>query len=144
MAKDAKKHRGSSESDEVYTLGSSDDEAQLEPERKPRRSPAATTRTRPHRTAQREKAPIALAETNGAPSDANALQPRAKGETQQVAGTGQPSSAMRIQGSQNPGIHEAPKKKEDTGLKLRLDLNLDIEVELKAKIYGDLTLALLS
>lgn len=29
------------------------------------------------------------------------------------------------------------------GLKLRLELNLDIEVELKAKIYGDLTLALL-
>jgi hypothetical protein len=29
------------------------------------------------------------------------------------------------------------------GLKLRLELNLDIEVELKAKIYGDLTIALL-
>lgn len=30
------------------------------------------------------------------------------------------------------------------GLKLRLELNLDVEVELKAKIYGDLTLALLA
>jgi len=30
------------------------------------------------------------------------------------------------------------------GLKLRLDLNLDVEVELKAKIYGDLTIALLT
>jgi len=30
------------------------------------------------------------------------------------------------------------------GLKLRLDLNLDVEVELKAKIYGDLTIALLA
>jgi len=30
------------------------------------------------------------------------------------------------------------------GLKLRLDLNLDIEIELKARIRGDLTLALMS
>lgn len=30
------------------------------------------------------------------------------------------------------------------GLKLRIELNLDIEIELKAKIYGDLTLALLA
>ncbi|KAL3456538.1 hypothetical protein BJX64DRAFT_294013 [Aspergillus heterothallicus] len=30
-----------------------------------------------------------------------------------------------------------------SGLKLRLDVNLDVEVELKAKIRGDLTLALL-
>ncbi len=29
------------------------------------------------------------------------------------------------------------------GLKLRLELNLDIELELKAKIVGDITLALL-
>ncbi|KAL2853307.1 hypothetical protein BJY01DRAFT_207271 [Aspergillus pseudoustus] len=35
-------------------------------------------------------------------------------------------------------------KKDDNGLKLRLELNLDIELELKAKIHGDLTLALLS
>ncbi|RAK98185.1 uncharacterized protein BO80DRAFT_447790 [Aspergillus ibericus CBS 121593] len=34
-------------------------------------------------------------------------------------------------------------EQEDTGLKLRLDLNLDVEVELKAKIHGDITLALL-
>ncbi|PYI05135.1 hypothetical protein BO78DRAFT_284303, partial [Aspergillus sclerotiicarbonarius CBS 121057] len=34
-------------------------------------------------------------------------------------------------------------EQEDTGLKLRLELNLDVEVELKAKIHGDLTLALL-
>ncbi|KAL4753457.1 hypothetical protein BDW72DRAFT_210308 [Aspergillus terricola var. indicus] len=31
----------------------------------------------------------------------------------------------------------------NSGLKLKLDLNLDVEVELKAKIHGDLTLALL-
>lgn len=35
------------------------------------------------------------------------------------------------------------KMMEQDGLKLRLELNLDVEVELKAKIYGDLTLALL-
>jgi hypothetical protein len=33
--------------------------------------------------------------------------------------------------------------RDKSGLKLRLDLNLDVEVELKAKIRGDLTLALL-
>jgi hypothetical protein len=33
--------------------------------------------------------------------------------------------------------------RESSGLKLRLDVNLDVEVELKAKIRGDLTLALL-
>ncbi|KAL4960533.1 uncharacterized protein BDV14DRAFT_204630 [Aspergillus stella-maris] len=32
---------------------------------------------------------------------------------------------------------------DDNGLKLRLDLNVDIELELKAKIHGDLTLALM-
>lgn len=31
----------------------------------------------------------------------------------------------------------------NSGLKLKLELNLDVEVELKAKIHGDLTLALL-
>jgi len=33
---------------------------------------------------------------------------------------------------------------DEEGLKLKLELNLDVEVELKAKIYGDLTLALLA
>ncbi|KAL3494405.1 hypothetical protein BJX62DRAFT_234281 [Aspergillus germanicus] len=33
--------------------------------------------------------------------------------------------------------------RDSSGLKLRLDVNLDVEVELKAKIRGDLTLALL-
>ncbi|CAL5874348.1 uncharacterized protein PFLUO_LOCUS8644 [Penicillium psychrofluorescens] len=35
------------------------------------------------------------------------------------------------------------KNVEGDGLKLRLELNLDIEIELKARITGDLTLALL-
>lgn len=33
---------------------------------------------------------------------------------------------------------------DEEGLKLKLELNLDVEVELKAKIYGDLTIALLA
>ncbi|KAF3767044.1 hypothetical protein M406DRAFT_350380 [Cryphonectria parasitica EP155] len=37
----------------------------------------------------------------------------------------------------------APKKKKKNPLKLRLDLNLEIEIELKARIHGDLELALL-
>ena len=40
------------------------------------------------------------------------------------------------------GGGESDMMKQD-GLKLRLELNLDIEVELKARIQGDLTLALL-
>ncbi|KAL4943456.1 hypothetical protein BDV06DRAFT_221203 [Aspergillus oleicola] len=31
----------------------------------------------------------------------------------------------------------------ESGLKLKLDLNVDVEIELKAKIHGDLTLALM-
>jgi len=42
------------------------------------------------------------------------------------------------------GGQEESKMMEQDGLKLRLELNLDVEVELKAKIYGDLTLALLA
>lgn len=32
---------------------------------------------------------------------------------------------------------------DEEGLKLKLELNLDIEIELKARLHGDLTLALL-
>jgi len=42
-----------------------------------------------------------------------------------------------------PQQEAAPPKKNDP-MKLRLDLNLEIEVELKARIHGDLTLALFS
>ncbi|KAL4989556.1 hypothetical protein BDW68DRAFT_156579 [Aspergillus falconensis] len=48
----------------------------------------------------------------------------------------------------NGNISRAPDSKktidDQDGLKLKLDVNLDIEVELKARIHGDLTLALLS
>ncbi|OAA35930.1 hypothetical protein NOR_07738 [Metarhizium rileyi] len=37
----------------------------------------------------------------------------------------------------------APKDEKKNPLKLRLDLNLDVEIELRAKIHGDVTLALL-
>jgi hypothetical protein len=43
-------------------------------------------------------------------------------------------------------IQQQAQKSQDSGkqpLKLRLDLNLEIEIELRAKIHGDLTLALL-
>ena len=35
------------------------------------------------------------------------------------------------------------KMMDQDGLKLRLELNIDVEIELKARIQGDLTLALL-
>ncbi|KAL4971603.1 hypothetical protein BDW66DRAFT_145782 [Aspergillus desertorum] len=48
----------------------------------------------------------------------------------------------------NGNISRAPDSKktidDQDGLKLKLDVNLDIEVELKARIHGDLTLALLT
>ncbi|KAL4806847.1 hypothetical protein BDV18DRAFT_120457 [Aspergillus unguis] len=51
------------------------------------------------------------------------------------------------QNIQNGAINRAEEKKsidDQDGLKLKLDVNLDIEVELKARIHGDLTLALLA
>jgi hypothetical protein len=36
-----------------------------------------------------------------------------------------------------------PQNEKKNPLKLRLDLNLDVEIELRAKIHGDVTLALL-
>ncbi|KAI9317145.1 hypothetical protein BX666DRAFT_1835293, partial [Dichotomocladium elegans] len=35
------------------------------------------------------------------------------------------------------------KEKDDNPLKLRLDLNLDVDIELRARVHGDVTLALL-
>ena len=52
---------------------------------------------------------------------------------------GNPEQALKTAG----GGGEESSMMDQDGLKLRLELNLDIEVELKAKIYGDLTLALL-
>ena len=61
--------------------------------------------------------------------------------------------AMRGEIPMRPGNPEqklkTAKKSEESnlmdqdGLKLRIELNLDIEIELKARIHGDLTLALL-
>ena len=58
------------------------------------------------------------------------------GDLQPASQVGQMAPQQGDQGGQSDLM------KQD-GLKLRLDLNLDIEIELKAKIYGDLTLALL-
>jgi len=49
----------------------------------------------------------------------------------------------------NGGMNVAPRKEEksimdEEGMKLRLELNLEIEIELKARIHGDLTIALMS
>lgn len=68
---------------------------------------------------------------------------------------GQDTSGKAVQARQRGGQTisstdkpPAPKQKkgidDEEGLKLKLDINLDIEVELKARIHGDLTLALLA
>ncbi|KAL4901474.1 hypothetical protein BDW74DRAFT_181764 [Aspergillus multicolor] len=65
-------------------------------------------------------------------------------QTFQVART---TTTKSVQGPDGESVQETEtvqtEKKDDNGLKLRLVLNLDIEIELKAKIHGDLTLALL-
>lgn len=56
-------------------------------------------------------------------------------------------SQQQAQNIQNGAINRAGGKKktidDEEGLKLKLDVNLDIEIELKARIHGDLTIALL-
>ncbi|KKY28883.1 hypothetical protein UCRPC4_g00307 [Phaeomoniella chlamydospora] len=54
---------------------------------------------------------------------------------------GNPNQALRTAGG--PGS-KGKSLDEEEGLKLKLELNIDVEVELKAKLYGDLTLALLA
>jgi hypothetical protein len=69
--------------------------------------------------------------------------------SQQIArGRPSPTGSQKqigIRHTKNEQITQPPRedKDEDSGLKLRLELNLEIEVELKARIHGDLTLALL-
>ena len=60
-------------------------------------------------------------------------------QNQQVARKGAPRNAA------SPGAVQAPQKEEkkSSAPSVRLDLNLEIEVTLKARIHGDLTLALL-
>ena len=55
---------------------------------------------------------------------------------------GNPSQQLATGPGKGSGDGEKDPMDQD-GLKLRIELNLDIEIELKAKIHGDLTLALL-
>ncbi|KAJ5920311.1 hypothetical protein N7516_011169 [Penicillium verrucosum] len=60
----------------------------------------------------------------------------------------QPYSNENSNFKPNGGMDVLHKKEksmlDEEGMKLRLELNLEIEVELKARIHGDLTLALMS
>ena len=53
---------------------------------------------------------------------------------------GNPNQALKTGKGDKGG---GSKMMEQDGLKLRLELNLDVEIELKARIQGDLTIALL-
>lgn len=69
------------------------------------------------------------------------MQPYKGGQT--ISSRDQPPQNQNVQ---NGSVSRADEKKsvdDQDGLKLKLDVNLDIEVELKARIHGDLTLALL-
>ncbi|CAG8035823.1 unnamed protein product [Penicillium salamii] len=54
------------------------------------------------------------------------------------------NSSFKPNGGMDVLHKEEPSMLDQEGMKLRLELNLEIEVELKARIHGDLTLALIS
>jgi len=56
----------------------------------------------------------------------------------------QPPQQQQMQPAQQQQMMQPEPPKKNDPMKLRLDLNLEIEVELKARIHGDLTLALFS
>ncbi|KAJ5444293.1 uncharacterized protein N7458_008165 [Penicillium daleae] len=62
------------------------------------------------------------------------MQPWSQGTTSSMA----PSGGMNV-------VPQEQKKSldDEEGMKLKLELNLEIEIELKARIHGDLTLALM-
>lgn len=53
------------------------------------------------------------------------------------------NSTFKPNGGMETLHKEEPSMLDQEGMKLRLELNLEIEVELKARIHGDLTLALM-
>ena len=53
------------------------------------------------------------------------------------------TSDMNPSGGMNMVNQEKKSLDDEEGMKLKLELNLEIEVELKARIHGDLTLALM-
>ncbi|CEG71635.1 hypothetical protein RMATCC62417_07338 [Rhizopus microsporus] len=54
------------------------------------------------------------------------------------------SVADTVDGVLGGGQQQSGKKGSDHPLSLRLDLNLDVEITLKARVHGDVTLALLA
>ncbi|CAI7575260.1 unnamed protein product [Penicillium bialowiezense] len=54
------------------------------------------------------------------------------------------NSTFKPNGGMETLHKEEPSMLDQEGMKLRLELNLEIEVELKARIHGDLTLALMA
>ncbi|KAM0246885.1 hypothetical protein ACHAQJ_010066 [Trichoderma viride] len=115
----------------------SDSGVESPPPQPPRRQ-----RRQMQRTQQREKS---SSQGSGGPLGALDNLPVA-GEVGQTAGGALGGVTNALGGVTNNAVGQQgggeDKGKSDT-LRLRLDLNLDIEIQLKAKIHGDLELALL-
>ncbi|KAL5335508.1 hypothetical protein BJX70DRAFT_401500 [Aspergillus crustosus] len=110
---------------------------------------ATQVRTRQRRRRTRARDPATMVAASPQEQD-TAVQPYARNKTksQEIARRTRTPSTTELSrqadyGNKQESQPQEQKKEEDTGLKLRLDLNLDLEIELKARIHGDLTLALL-
>ncbi|KAI9376318.1 hypothetical protein BJX61DRAFT_490993 [Aspergillus egyptiacus] len=103
--------------------------------------PTATAETRQRRNRRRKK--HLPTETEDVAADSTVQAYNAVGAPQ-ISSINGPIRKQEAAVEQQQVLAQPMEKDEDTGLKLRLELNLDIEVELKARIHGDLTLALLS
>ncbi|KAL2796692.1 hypothetical protein BJX66DRAFT_335676 [Aspergillus keveii] len=90
----------------------------------------------------RQRRRHSITENHTVQSDPDAMQ-RYQGTTSRHVSTTMDNGQISQQEVWEKSQVQDLEPRDKSGLKLRLDLNLDVEVELKAKIRGDLTLALL-
>ncbi|CEN62697.1 hypothetical protein ASPCAL09329 [Aspergillus calidoustus] len=101
-----------------------------------------TTTLSPSRNPSHQRRRHSITENHTVQSDPGAMQ-RYQGTTSRHVSTTMDNGQISQQEVSEKSQVQDLEPRESSGLKLRLDVNLDVEVELKAKIRGDLTLALL-
>ncbi|KAL2845131.1 hypothetical protein BJX68DRAFT_269318 [Aspergillus pseudodeflectus] len=104
----------------------------------------STTTPSPSRNPSHQRRRHSITENHTIQSDPGAMQ-RYQGTTSRHVSTTMDNgqiSQQEVSEKEKSQVQDL-EPRESSGLKLRLDVNLDVEVELKAKIRGDLTLALL-
>ncbi|RDW61174.1 uncharacterized protein DSM5745_10672 [Aspergillus mulundensis] len=138
MARNSLVRKPSHDSDDVYT-STVDEEVERDP-------PAYSSpiRTIKHNPNDNPKNNLDRNPTRNASLESS-LQAMQTYSTRQVSTTRNGAGEIQSQHEVlNTGQFRQNKQStSNDGLKLKLDLNLDVEVELKARIHGDLTLALL-